>query len=752
MSRRKKLATALLAIILIGLLLRLTITIFSAETGLEVVARHWRRETIERLGWARVPIDVQNPNRQAEFWLETADKIVAAAPDRADVAMGAAWVLDKPCVNERNPTRFASAPPYVKPPDEFSDMQEYAWSVEYREAQEKKSFEDALAFEEACGSRCLELAARATELEPDNVNWWRMRALLQFRAVDEKLGSSLLRSSASRGSSWRSVLSEGARRDPDNALYDYLAAIAHWEESGSYEQLNIETESNDDYAEWEWVVTDSDSYQAALDSLDRAQKKSYLSLGELGLQGIPQFLDLAPISKREQFAMIDNQHFFLENMFLQSSVSSIFFNVFESEEPATAQQKLAFFKRRYEYLTLVLQSPDLNTLHQSGGENSLRVYLFNGMAWLESEPGIPLFEPAEYAELLAQEHSLRERTMAMSNISQVVDTGIQEHPEQLVLYEIFISTALLSVIVLTAIGLLASIFFRLFRGEQVQKRTSWLRHGTTWGLGHVCVFIAAGMSPAQMISTDVRDKILFAAWWCLAIVLAFGAVLKSYRYLRSHKYQFSLRFLLVVMALLSVVFTLLPLGIATFWELDRQASTSLNEFMTEPLGWQGFPSVQFSQPFKLEDGTWSWACVQWLVHQGALASVAVSLFFILSSYLPSVVRRSRERHQSKSPAEFKQCCVNISAYLKRTCFFAAVFWLLVYLWIAPLAISANEQQFQNVMVQIRTPAERWKFIDDARRKVEATPAIMEAIREEVEQEMQPYYDELERMRGGKPEF
>ena len=36
-------------------------------------------------------------------------------------------------------------------------------------------------FEQKCAARCLELAARATELEPENVDWWRLRALLLFR-------------------------------------------------------------------------------------------------------------------------------------------------------------------------------------------------------------------------------------------------------------------------------------------------------------------------------------------------------------------------------------------------------------------------------------------------------------------------------------------------------------------------------------------------------------------------------------------
>ena len=70
------------------------------------------------------------------------------------------------------------------------------------------------------------MAAKATELQPKEPRWWRLRALLLFDCQPY-----LNRETAARLPDWLDVLQKCREHDPGNALYDYLAAWLHWRES-----------------------------------------------------------------------------------------------------------------------------------------------------------------------------------------------------------------------------------------------------------------------------------------------------------------------------------------------------------------------------------------------------------------------------------------------------------------------------------------------------------------------------------------
>src|SRR5690606_2473370 len=69
----------------------------------------------------------------------------------------------------------------------------------------------------------LELAGTAARLEPANIHWWRYYAQLLARC--SRFSDDL----TPRDPDWVTVLDECARHDPDNALYDYLAARFFWD-------------------------------------------------------------------------------------------------------------------------------------------------------------------------------------------------------------------------------------------------------------------------------------------------------------------------------------------------------------------------------------------------------------------------------------------------------------------------------------------------------------------------------------------
>ena len=150
-----------------------------------------------------VPVGTLEPIDQAEFWLRETDRILAADPDNAELVMGAALVLDSPGFGffvrhmKHNNVPNATAVPY---PELDYDAVERATEL----------------FEAKCRPRCLALAAKATELQPTEVRWWRMRAMLLFRNHKDTGPRDLDR---------LKLWTECAKHDPENALYDYLTAL-----------------------------------------------------------------------------------------------------------------------------------------------------------------------------------------------------------------------------------------------------------------------------------------------------------------------------------------------------------------------------------------------------------------------------------------------------------------------------------------------------------------------------------------------
>jgi hypothetical protein len=81
-------------------------------------------------------------------------------------------------------------------------------------------------FERLCRNECIAKIEMAVRLDGADVELRRARALLLFFQTHFLVFDSKL-----RRDDWRQVLDECSRADPDNALYDYLAAAHLWTSS-----------------------------------------------------------------------------------------------------------------------------------------------------------------------------------------------------------------------------------------------------------------------------------------------------------------------------------------------------------------------------------------------------------------------------------------------------------------------------------------------------------------------------------------
>ncbi len=158
---------------------------------------------------------MREPIEQAEFWLPEIERILSEDPRNGQLAMAAALMLDAPA--------GSYVFRYLRP----SAAAAFGFASEVELDQDAVDAANA-QFDDKCAGRCVELAVRATQLDPENVDWWWLRALLQVR------GNMFVRNRSPRTQNWTAVLSECASHDPGNALYDFLAAATLWDQAAEY--------------------------------------------------------------------------------------------------------------------------------------------------------------------------------------------------------------------------------------------------------------------------------------------------------------------------------------------------------------------------------------------------------------------------------------------------------------------------------------------------------------------------------------
>ncbi len=269
----------LLAVFL-ALAIRLAWVASRTETGWETIAQQWRDATVGLVLGDHVPVGSLEPIDQADFWLRETDGILAADPDNAELAMGAALVLDSP--------GWGFIYRYTKPNDSLSGLGTRPPGTGFIPAPEldQAALDRAVdRFEDKCRTRCLALAARATQLWPKEARWWRLRALLliQYQAFSSSRGP--------RTPDWENVLTLCAEHDPDNALYDYIAA---------WQCLTVGIDSGS----LELRIVDKAKFDQAMEHLRRGLRKPFCAGGEGETAQLTMFVARLRVPHIEQAAAL----------------------------------------------------------------------------------------------------------------------------------------------------------------------------------------------------------------------------------------------------------------------------------------------------------------------------------------------------------------------------------------------------------------------------------------------------------------
>jgi len=689
--------------------IRLAIIASKTETGWESISLRWQYASLGLLGLGHTPIDTLEPSAQADILLGEVERVMRENPETAELCIGGAVVLDSPG------TRFMSN--HLKQAG-FAPFP--ALTVDYDAVAAA-----SLQFEVKCRARCLALAQRATELDPTDVRWWRIRALLQF-GEDVK----------PRNGAWIEVLDDCADHDPDNALYDYLAAQQFWAEGADHDLLY-----DDEWPEGKrrLIVKDAELFRQGIDRFERGQMKPYLAAGEHALEAVAHFLSLSQVSKADQAeqAEIATSRTVIGRPF------SLIIGLREwqvvradhARQAGDTSQQVALLRQNFRLFDQAIVPSETLALDTHILFDDLRHISYKTIVDVARENPASI-NPAELGVLTTKAKTLRTESKLIRRAFKKLESERNQRQKQGIFPRILAAVALASAVYLVMFAGVIALVGRLLKPQEAPRvRFGWSRHIIAWILGCGGTFVVVGMAPAQVISLEVQKFVIAAMVWGIALVIVGLAAWQVFRVLRRRKFQFSLLSLFAVMTGLAILCSMWPVIASVFSVLEAHPS----ERWLCAKGSSGIDAESLRIAMGVNKATWFWALLQWLLHYGPYAGLAVSLVLVAVWFAWRSSRKNAEGFFKYWTRDIRRRWQPLLTCVGTSAFIAAVCWLTVYVWTAPETVRATEDSFQYKMQYCRAPKQRWDAVQAARSELAACPEEMNWIREQVESE----FDNLE---------
>jgi len=751
-----------------------------SETGWEVLSGTWLEATIGRLGYSHHPIQNQDAAEQAQFWLAEAERICdGEVPPTADILMGAAWVLDSPV--------FGNGAKYVRPEQGVFELGPQL---------DVASMERAAAeFERQCRDACTRYAARATELEPQNREWWRMRALLLFDR------SSFGAQFKPRTANWAAVLKDSSKHDPNNALYDYLAALCYWIMSGEFDDgggVNIHEQG---------------PFEQGTEHYQRGLREEQLLFGTGCFPALAEFLTLSSVSMTEAAEVAG--HSSIENIATVPLVKLLRWQIAVADEYRSTNDvagAVGVLRRFLRVPGQVLRSGE--PAGQRGSAEFCRIIAFRRFERLVDDVNITA---EELAQLTEQHVNDRVKRKVLQAVNQKLDlpTGNQTLqssgvPTGLTNAGLAVSTGLTqaSAVLLLPIGLVGWCIatWLLKRHEAQEIPLGPLRHVMSWILGFGVVFVVFGLAPARVVSLELQEWIVYALGWSpLVCMLAWTAVTGARI---THSYlgrvqERPIRSLLLVISiwLFAILFLpilwgawesraresilfktiadrrvmfsalLLSVPFIAFWMLRIRRSirktghvplqntgvlgflvlctvavmpvlriynASLSEAVSglavPARGVDGWSPEELKLALELNRGEWEWVFFQWSAYPTVQSSLGAALCFVAVWYMCRSVRHSAQglKYWISGP---RSNWGGLLACVSRSALCAAACFLTIYLAAAPGLLRSVEAHYEPQISYFRDPSDHWETVNEMVERLEGQPHMMQQFRDEVQDDI-----------------
>jgi hypothetical protein len=622
------------------------------------------------------------PIDQAKFWLAEADRIAAKHPRDPELLMGAAIVLFQPCQD------FASK---QFPPREHEVGDEpYSHDRYFAKLQGART-----EFESAVRASRAELASRACKLAPTNVNLQRLSAILASQAANQT-------KNPRDDAELNATLADGAVTDPDNALYDYLAAFHARERSTRY------VSGSGGFFE----PTDQALYARCFELIEKGKQKPFLSEGADEMVLLAKFLERSRTTQTTRSRILGDsrlEHFRLGfDRFLFQSQYQL---VREAELAGHAREAMAR-TQEWEHFAKQSERGDVGS-KITRPQMIFRQIASSNRRWFAREHA-DVF-PAEERLRLREEERRELITAAVYGeaAQQWSEPGRAKLLDDLMTQRSLAAAASLALgiacqycllLALVAVASWALAYIVISRQPVVSDRAAWF----AFPLAAALSLILFGLCPAGVIPDSWQKWITTMTLFALAPLGLGHIAWKSYR---AKRLRFSLVDVFALMTLICVTFGVFSL----FGNPESTWRMPLQLYVPSRSTIPGLSAAWAAQLKKFP--------IWWQVTLHALAYYAQHLTLAIWAFLLAAFCFRRSRMESTSHSDvlswlrrFARGYIHLLAKSSKNLLVASS---LLYLALSPSIIQLVEDDYQWRMSYVRRP--QW-HLDGALATVEAIKA------------------------------
>jgi hypothetical protein len=671
------------------------------ETGYQSLGAPWWNATFGLVWDSQQNIGFRPPAEQAQYWLQETERILRDHPGDAALAMGAAWMLDAP-----------------DPSFRFRHLRviHRIGGSSFPEIDESGIKNAEAEFEDLCRDQCLEFGRKATDLDSSNVNWWRMRALLVF---NESLSST---QSPPRDTQWRSVLDECARRDPDNALYDYLAANWLWNHSAR-EDLSG--------SEFFMVIDDEQRFEEGISHFDRGQAKPFLAISDDGFTAAAAFLCESRQPRSGHVNLVNNRC-------IRYRTTGILRSLWQWQNyRAQAAAKDGQIDQ-----ALDLHQQNIQVLEQHAQAGSSMAYdtvpLYLMVSTADAMQNLAIEHP-QAVEEVTKDRILRQRRQALvrrevvrraalllpQNRPRVV--GQWPRPGDTIVLVAAIAAAVLprTMLLLLAFGIAAFLATRWLQAKNIRS-VGLLGHSVAVVAALSTTTVFLGLCPAEIISPTVQ------AWvfsFLLVVMPILVTALFVWRSVRKRRFRFSMRAMMLSVLALCLILGLLsllgfPRNIEVDFPFELAVPARAGDFAPLPSSW-------LVEKFRNADLGWFMAFIQWAAYGGQYWTILP--WIMLIGFISLWHTKQLPCHGVPLSRRYRLAAV--CRALGKPALVMAALLILTYLVAAAHTLTVIEDTFQEGIAFARSPQEYWARVEAVVRSVETDDVQMKAITDWAEKEV-----------------
>jgi hypothetical protein len=514
-----------------------------------------------------------------------------------------------------------------------------------------------------------------------------------------------------RANNWRDVLADCARHDPDNALYDYVAACFYWESSAQI----------DYYGAVRIDVRDVDMYRHAQECFERGLRKRFFAVSDAEQFAAERFVTRSKAPRFDQAIVIEGRYDrgrrdAVLNRVLSWQTARAMASL-DADDPTAGRAELRDLLQVVEQATLAAvahgNEPSTHWRCVYAAAEANKLFAKHGIAASAEETARydSLERQVRFEDLVtAHSHPHLPRYRPRNRLTRKLLNPLAQWAAPVC------SSAVVALILAGGATIGGG---RLLRGRKPPPAAplNLVFQAAAFLGAAVLTFVVFGLGASEAIPRRAQA-------WGLTIILltapALVAIGFAYVLLRSRRATFSLRAMMCITFTLGVVF-----GAAILTKRSADA-------------FEVFP-FDLAIPFREAPGwakrttrrDFAAAHFQWMAWHGAYMTIGLWVILLTAIYFKSAPRD----RAGNLPLRRREVAGSWMRYIGRSLLTAAVVLLLCYLALAPQVVSVAEGEYQTTLASARHPAITWSTMEAKKRAVRRDATWMNQFRAQVETDM-----------------